>query len=239
MGDLRAYVILAVLAVFLVSACTPELPTGPRREGVALEVEVTDPCEQVSCTENQLCVEGTCVCSEGFKACGSACIAINNCCTSKECGEGLVCDDGTCSKRICNYNEVYDEERDECSCAPGTKYCRQQGQCIPRDNCCHLNDCPGDETCAGTTYVSTVCLKNGKTSCKSIAKGRSDAFFIDNTRYDVYFDNLFQGGLLGLRVNDKVLQEVNTNQELTVIPGLTTYVEKFEVLGGWCKDQPD
>ena len=173
---MRTYIILAVLGLFLISACTPELAAGPRREGISVEVEVTNPCEGISCTENQFCVEGTCVCSEGFKACGSSCIPVNNCCTTEECGEGLVCEEGTCAKRVCEYHEEYDEERDECSCAPGTKYCRQQNQCIPRDNCCTLSDCGGDEDCAETTFLATVCLKNGKTSCKSVAIYRGDSF---------------------------------------------------------------
>jgi len=236
---LRAYILLVILALFLISACAPPVPAGPRREGISLEVEVTDPCEAVSCSENQICVEGTCVCSEEFKACGSECIALNACCDADDCGEGLVCEEGNCVKRICNFNEVYDGERDECSCASGTKYCRQQNQCIPRDHCCTLNDCTADEDCAKTTYLATVCLKDGKTSCKSIAKARSDSFFIDNERYDVTFDDLFQDGIMGLSVNDKKLTAVNVEDELQVIPGLTMFVEKFEVLGGWCKDEPD
>ena len=53
------------------------------------------------------------------------------------------------------------------------------------------------------------------------------------------FDSLFQGGLIGLSVNDKKLTELKVADERQVIPGLTMYVEKFEVLGGWCKDQPE
>jgi hypothetical protein len=131
------------------------------------------------CPENSTCNGGgtACVCDDGFKPCGSICIADNRCCfsnTPDTCGDNRKCCGGecvandvccvsnapvTCSVEQC---KVCDPAGTACvtKCTdPTTPDCDGKGNCI-----CNATSCgPNKKCCDGICVPATDCCP----SCKS------------------------------------------------------------------------
>jgi len=128
------------------------------------------------CPNGKVCVNGTCVCPQGFFEKDGRCVqcdettVLNNC---QECKNGLIIDkpcDGKCNpvtgecvdclvsgdcynridgKNCCNVDTK------QCECCPGTKWSAEQNKCIPIL-------CTGDESCGDP------CLKCTDDGCQPI-----------------------------------------------------------------------
>jgi hypothetical protein len=232
-------VLMAILV--LVSACgqttikaTPLNNTPPT---------VVDPYANVSCGENAYNNAGTCMCAGGFKKCGDKCIAQRLCCSNSEClSADKVCTNGVCVDRpICAYNQVWDLGFKECLCKEGTKFCQAQGKCIDEKSCCDYMDCRfGQERCAATTYSASVCMSAGMRKCRVVNEGVPTQFAIPAGEFTVLLQNVFEGPVFDLKVNNDSLRRLHINESNKIANGsINLYVESMEIFGGYCRQEPD
>jgi len=234
----RTVITVFCALIFLIAACAPQnvidaqplnlsQPAGP------------DPCMTVKCNAQTHCDNGACVCNTGTKKCGDACIASSKCCADKECGANKFCQNGVCAVQpVCKFNEAWDVEHKECSCTEGTKFCREQGKCVPAKSCCWHNDCGNDFRCALTTYSGEVCLTKDAKKCKTIHESTQQAFvFGDQSEYTVRVQQVLEGGKFVLRVNNETAPALPLNR-IAQVANLSVVVDKFESFGGFCREEP-
>jgi hypothetical protein len=109
-------------------------------------------CTSSECGAGAACLDGTCLCLSGFKACQGACVAQDDCC----CPPGLAClPNGSCAT-VCTSDEQCGST---CECTDplvsteGPQYCRipSDGNCedIPLV-CANTAGCPPNFACIVT-----------------------------------------------------------------------------------------
>ncbi len=132
---------------------------------VATNVAATTPCDDDdSCTlasecdgsgecvgtvqtcpgEGQVCSEGICSCTTGYRTCDGGCIEDDPavCCEHADCGSG-----GSCVASACE-------------CAEGFTHCDLTDSCIPDGKCCTDDDCGSGQVCP-TAGGNCACPENG------------------------------------------------------------------------------
>ncbi|MEM4240074.1 MAG: hypothetical protein QXF14_02030 [Candidatus Woesearchaeota archaeon] len=234
-------VVVAALFVFLVAlaACSQStIKAQPLNNTVP---QPASNCSAVTCGENAYCDAGVCMCSGGFKKCGNKCIPERSCCTNAECPSGKVCTNGVCAdKPLCGYNEEWDFGSKSCICAKGAKYCKPQGKCIPANGCCEHIDCKSDQRCAPTTYSATVCVYYGAKKCRVAHEGVRTVFMTPVGDFDITLQNLLEGPMFDLKVNNDTTRRVRINESNTILNGTASiHVESMTVFGGYCREEPD
>ena len=233
--------ILAILIIstFLLTSCSNDttIRAKPIDDSKLIDVEVnvkSDICSNVFCKNNEECISGECVCTEGFKECNNACIEESSCCTSAECSLGEACEAGACIRHICSFNEIYDSAKKECVCSQSTKWCGPQKKCVPKTFCCVDKDCETDYRCAETFFISSVCVDDSTKKCSSITEGRSSRFYIKGVPYDILVKDISES-FITLKINDLELEPLQVN-----IPfeenGAKIYFESAKIMGGVCKN---
>ena len=231
--------LIAAMTLFLLVlvACAPAGTTLH-----AQPLNVTPPkdlCADVVVGENMRCDAGQLSCDDGFKTCGEGCIPEGTCCTDDDCGADRQCVNTVCvDRQLCKFNEVWDDERKECSCAENAKFCQEQNKCIPFKSCCWHSDCSG-ERCAPTTYSGTVCIFGETKKCKVVHEGGvSQSFFFPEGSYEVAVQQVLEDGIFTLRVNDETLSRLETNETRSG-EGFSIFVENVNTFGGLCRELPE
>jgi len=223
---------LALISAVIIAGCTSDLNASPYTK----KLPTDNPCYSVNCVANQECVDGSCICEQGFKDCNGACIAADGCCSNSDCTGGKLCQDGKCkaSPQTCEFNQHWDLEYEECSCDEGTKYCSSQNACISSKNCCAHIDCGRGERCVPQGLGTRICLNDDNKHCKALIEGMTGSWFINNSRFDITVKNIIE--------QEKVRVLVNETEEILVpgidIPylGYRLYAEEgITVAGGRCE----
>lgn len=238
----RALIAMMLLGVLFIAACAPQNVIRAQPLNTS-QPAAPDACASVNCSADMRCADGACVCDAGQKKCGDSCIAASKCCSDRECGAGRFCQSGVCAEQpVCKFNEAWDAERKECSCAEGAKFCKEQGKCIPAKSCCWHNDCErrfSDFRCAPTTYSADVCIKGETKKCRIIHEGTTQTFFFtDQDEYSVRLQQVLEGGRFSLRVHNETMKSLAVN-ETVQFNNLTVFVENLQVFGGTCREFPE
>ena len=235
-----------LIALVLISGCSDSTiiaqPLSEMNASTVLEVEANvtaadaDPCAEVTCGVNSKCSEGRCACEDGYTNCGGICISNDACCKDSECGPGKICENSACVSTNCGYNEAYDSVKRKCGCNTESKYCTAQKRCIPKDSCCANAECDSGEGCVLTKFLISVCMKDDRKLCRTIVEKKKEVFAVGDFKYYVEFRSVLQNSKIDLIVNEK--EFVLLKDELQPLDGnVTMYVESFETIGGYCKEE--
>lgn len=234
---MRYILAILIIGMFLLTSCSDSsIRAKPIDDSKSIDVEVnvkSDICSNVLCKNNEECVSGECVCTEGFKKCNNACIEESVCCTSAECPLGAVCESGACMKHVCGFNEVYDSAKKECTCSDSTKWCGPQKKCVPKTFCCVDKDCENDYRCAETFFIASVCVDDRTKKCTSVAEGRSSRFYIKGVPYDI-FVKAVSDSFITLNIGDLEIEPLQVNVPVEE-NGAKIYFESAKIMGGVCK----
>jgi len=235
---MRGVVILSILICILaLAACEPALETRPTSEfeqaptpSGQQQIQI-DPCADVSCEQNMICEEGSCVCDAGMKSCNGACIAQDACCSDADCASG-TCQNNTCVLQ-CDFGEVFEDG--ECQCAEDRKYCREQDKCIPLDSCCIHAQCDSFERCVPLQTRARLCAEfDGKSTCRMLADiGFDDRITINDKSFIVEGDQWLNDGSVTFSIDNETLT-LHKN-ERKALGNIIFYQEGAEELGGFCK----
>ena len=232
-------VVIAILAILLIviAACAP----GGALRAKPLNTTALDPCGEVNCGENMMCVDGNCICGAGQKKCGDECISQSKCCDSSECGSDRACENGVCTQRpVCGISETWDENAKACACAPDAKFCEYQSKCIPGDSCCWHTECGRDERCTSTTYSASICLKETGKKCRIVHEGTDYDFnLLQGGRYNVQLQRVLENKAINVKVDNTTISGLLVNASKDINSNLGVFVEYIEIFGGYCRDEPD
>lgn len=226
------------MLLILLAACQPALDTVPTSELPEPKPEITvpesaDPCETITCEENEICKGGKCECQG--KQCDDKCIPNAECCTDEDC-EGL-CENYKCVMPKCRVNEIL--ENGECECAEGYVYCEPQEKCIKKNDCCYHTDCPRGDRCVDTVWRTRFCAESeSKKTCRLLAdNGMKEYIEIGNTALRISTNKWFTDGSVTFQINqENVTLPVNGTK---IFENLKIYQEKEEILGGYCKEDDE
>ncbi len=229
---MKLKLLLAIISLFLIAACI-------QIENVQEEIiEEKNPCSDIVCNENQYCVNGTCVCGDGFKACGEMCIVKDECCTDKDCKKNEVCKNNkcvfSCDKILCSYNEVCDEDLKECVCSPNSRFCNYQQKCLPFDICCDNFDCEGNQKCTITKFSVNVCFEGEQKACKYIGEDSFVYFNLYDNRYKFKLEKIYSNAEIKYSVDDAPLEILKLGERVKLAPRLYIYLQEIKELGGVC-----
>jgi len=232
---MRLKLLLPVISLFLLVACT-QTPTTPTGETV---IEEKNPCSDITCNKNQHCVNGNCVCDDGFKNCDDKCIKETDCCTNKECEKDEVCKDNKCifdcEKILCQYNEVCDEDLKKCVCKPGTRFCEYQKKCFEFDKCCDNYDCEGNKKCIITKFSVNICFEGEQTACKWVGENSFVYFNMFGKRYKFALDKIYANNEIKYSIDDATLQRLKLRERIKLQPRLYLYLQEIKEIGGICE----
>jgi hypothetical protein len=231
------FALFAVLLIAL-SACAQQntLKAQPINKTVAQ----TASCEGVACGQNQYCDAGQCLCEGGFKTCGSACIGQAACCGNRDCPSDRTCNNGACVQRqVCAINEEWNAASQECICDEDSKFCSEQGKCIPRSSCCWHTSCDEDQRCALTVYAGTICLKADTKKCRVVHEGRTLGYTFAQGDFDIRLNRVLEGPKFDVKVNNDSVRRVSIGEQNVVANNVQLYVENITTYGGGCRDEPD
>jgi hypothetical protein len=78
-------------------------------------------------------------------------------------------------------------------------------------------------------------MKDDKTMCRAIAEKKKEFFDIGGFKYYVEFKSVLQDGKIDLLVNEKEFV-LPVNEMKPLDSSVQMYVEKFETVGGYCKE---
>ncbi len=225
-----------ILMLLILAACETGIDTIPTDEYqkpvTQSKTIVTNPCDNVTCSEGKICTKGQCQCEQGTKECGSACISEKTCCNTSDCETG-DCVNGECIQE-CEYGKEFKSE--ECKCTKDRFYCEAQSKCIERDSCCQHTECDNFERCVPTQLRARLCMEiEGKKICRLFGdNGREDLVTINDADYRISATNWWQDKSITFKINQEELRLAN-NQTKT-ISNISFYHESIEELGGFCKE---
>lgn len=196
-------------------------------------------CGNVTCDKNQVCARGVCGCLDGFKSCKGACIPKTVCCTEKDCQATESCVGNqcqfSCSKIICQTNQVCDESQKRCTCPENYRFCEVQHKCIPTDHCCDKFDCGRGLICIATINSARVCLYTKSPVCKYFGDKSSKIFGLNNNQtVDVTAAEFLYGQKVKLVVDGKPFELENGSREV-LEDGITLQVDDVREIGGTCR----
>ncbi len=233
--------IFILFLIFLV-ACQPYIqtvPTSQHQGAVVVELSEaqTDLCENVTCSDGQVCKDGKCECQNGKKLCGNECIDSKDCCSGKDCASG-ICDEGVCGEAPdCRYGEIL--KNGKCQCAADKLYCKEQDKCIGRNDCCVHSQCERFERCVETNYRVSLCAKvDEKKICKIVAdRNRTELYEIKENTFTVEPLSWLSDGSVELNVSNETIRLAGN--VTTQYGNVTLFQEGIEVTGGFCKEDED
>lgn len=232
-----------ILFLIFLAACQPYVQSTPTSQYQRIvdtelsEQTQTDSCESVACQSGQVCKDGKCTCPFGEKKCGNACIERNACCLDNDCVSG-ACDEGKCVPAPdCEFGETY--KNGECQCASGKTYCKEQGKCIGRNDCCVHSQCNRFERCVKTDWKTSLCAKvDEKKVCRIIAeKKRLEHFDVKGNEFRVSVMNWLSDGSIDFNVSNTTIRLAENETKL--YGEVTLFQEGIEVTGGFCKEDED
>ncbi|MBW2969973.1 hypothetical protein KY309_00810 [Candidatus Woesearchaeota archaeon] len=234
MGSRYLLILLLILA-----SCEPALQTTPTSEyqpTVDIVQETTDLCKDVECPNEQVCNQGECECKTGMKRCDGRCIPSEECCTDKDCEQG-TCKKGECTTVECSIGEEYNEG--ECQCQEGMIYCADQKKCIDKNDCCRHQECDSFQRCVPTNYKTSLCIKIAeKKLCKTFAdQERSELYTVLDTDFRVEPTNWWNDQSITFEINNQTIR-LPQNKTIT-LENATLFLEGFEKIGGYCKEDED
>jgi len=235
---LKIIVYLLIILV-LISGCGKNQITAsaikdlPIEKQVEIEANVVsaEACADVVCNSNSKCVNGDCVCNDGYKKCSDQCILEIQCCKDSECGEYESCKENQCSTDNCGVNAAFDTAKNQCECNADSQYCPAQKSCIPKSNCCMNSYCDSDERCVYTKYLAVICIEK---QCKSVTLDRGESFLMGGVRYEVDITNFLQNDGIDLTVNDAPMI-LRGDQAKSIGDNIEITLESIESAGGNCK----
>lgn len=198
----------------------------------------TDTCGGSVCAEDQACVDDACVCVEGFKQCGSACIPEGSCCADSDCQGTEECVANqcvfSCARVICPTNQVCDESQKRCSCPQDYRFCEVQNKCIPAGFCCDRFDCGRSEKCTSSVYSAHVCIYSKQPFCKYLGDKVSKTLEVEDHIYDITAAEFMYGKKVKIIVDGKAyVMEDGAREKLA--DGITLVVDEVRELGGKCR----
>jgi hypothetical protein len=238
MGERYFFVLFLIFLV----ACQPYIqavPTSERQAPVEAELSApeTDNCAEVACPSGQTCIDGKCSCPFGEKMCDGDCIDQDGCCADNDCASG-VCEDGRCEATPdCEYGEVF--KNGECQCAADKTYCKEQGKCIDRGDCCVHSQCDRFNRCVETGWRVSLCARvDEKKLCKVLADlGRTEEFEIKGTEFTAKPLMWLSDGSVDINISNTTIR---ISENVTTSYGnITLFQEGIEVTGGFCKEDED
>ncbi|MBS3175995.1 hypothetical protein J4457_02050 [Candidatus Woesearchaeota archaeon] len=227
---------LLVTLLILISACTPtQVQTEPAQN------ITPQPVQRLECGENQLLQGTQCVCQEGYKVCNKQCVPESYCCSNTDC-ENSICDNGvcknTCENKYCPINQVCDPTSGECACKPSTKWCDKQQQCIGVKLCCNNADCDNrkeGKSCNDIVQSVDVCL-DGNKFCKFVQVQKAGHLDLNGEKFEVYFENLYEGNYTDLQINGKPFQKILIPGKVTIDKNNQVSLRNIKMLGGVCQE---
>ena len=232
--------IIATLLFLFLAACKQQntiVATTPD-EALTTRLAEEQKCTNVVCGQNEQCQGGTCVCTPKFKPCNAECIPTAGCCIQDDCDDEHFCgEDKECHKKpqTCDYYQIWDAQKEECTCITGTKFCQEQNKCIPESHCCIPTDCTfRRDICVPTNYAAGVCIKDKSLHCRTIVEGNQARFTLSNQSFVITITNIFEKGNTAMRINDKARTlTFNASEQLTQDSAIS--VPHITNLGGTCK----
>lgn len=229
-----------LLILFLILAsCEPALQTIPTSEyqpAVDVTHQTTDLCSDVQCLEGQTCNQGKCECKEETKLCNNKCIPDEACCTDKDCEQG-TCEKGQCTTVECTIGEEYEDG--ECQCQEDMMYCTEQKKCIDKKSCCRHQECDSFQRCVPTNYKTSLCIKiEDKKLCKTFAdQERSELYTVLDEDFKVKPTDWWNDQSITFEINNQTIR-IKQN-ETVALTNATLFLEGFEKIGGYCKEDED
>lgn len=232
--------VIAALLLFLTSCANNAIVAESANETILQKISEEQKCKTTTCSANQKCIAGNCVCEQRFKDCNGKCIPSRACCTEADCEEGAFCNqENTCKSypKQCAYNQEWNITNETCTCIQGTKFCEPQNKCIPSKNCCVPSDCTFRRNlCSDTNYIASVCIKDETKHCKSINEGRNELFSLkDDTYFRIHVNNIVEKGSTNIIVNKNISKKLLFNTSTQLTDNLTIFVDEIKELGGVCK----
>ena len=229
--------LLAIFSVLFIVACTQ---TEISQENVAGEVvKEIDSCSNVSCSENQGCINGTCFCNEGLKKCGEKCITNMQCCTDSNCGKNEICKNNgcifSCQNVLCPYNQACDEDSRKCVCRQGAVFCNYQQKCLKIETCCDNYDCEANKKCTITTFSVNICFEGDQKICKYIGENSFTSFELYGNRYKFALEKIYANNEIKYSFDDSELRILKLGQRIKLAPRLYLYFQEIKEIGGVCK----
>lgn len=240
---MKSRIILSLLVIIvLASGCAKDTITAkavddlPIEKRIEIEAKVTsvEECMNVACGSNSRCIDGDCVCNEGYKDCNGECILEKDCCTEDDCETDESCRDHMCIPDNCGVNEEFDTAKQKCDCDEDSVYCAAQRKCIPKDNCCTHAGCDSDYRCVPTDRFVVLCIDSGKKQCRSVHTGRTESFFMEGVRYDVEINKFLQNDGVDIDVNG-VNHLIAKDEIEDIAETVSMYIDDIEDVGGGCK----
>lgn len=254
MRNFLIYLLLIFVFLFFISSCSGEtykkdetsvFVETPVKSVYVEEKTLPDPCKNINCKDNEVCSNGSCICSPASKLCKGSCIPSNNCCTSLDCSAREDCKDNKCTKSsFCGYNQQWDEAKKSCVCDEGTKFCSEQGKCIKYYSCCEETDCNSEGSiirrCKKTVFIPHVCVKLSQGEhCISVAEGYRESFNILGDFGDIYVKNVYENGIVDLKIvhksDDIEIDKLPLDEEKD-FGRLSAKITEVEVKGGNCRE---
>ncbi len=236
-----------IILLILLAGCEEALqavPTSEYQQNIteAAENATIDLCKDVSCPEGQICKNGKCTCTTG-KLCNNKCIPSNSCCKDSEC-PSKKCDEGKCAPILqCDYNEAFKDG--ECGCATDYTYCKEQGKCIQKGDCCVHSQCPSFERCVETNLRTSFCLKlDEKKVCRLIAdNNRTEVITIKDNEFRVTPKDWLSNGGITVHFNNENITILSNKTESYVNASMNASVmlfyEGIDMTGGFCKEDEE
>lgn len=224
--------LLAFFSIFLIAACTQTAITGE------VTVEEKSPCFNIICNENQNCVNGICICNEGYKKCGEKCVKETDCCTDKDCNKNEICKNNkcvfSCETLLCPYNQVCDEDLKKCICRPDTLWCNYQKKCLKRESCCDNYDCKANKKCTITTSSVNICFEGEQKACKYVGENSFVYFKMYGNRYKFELEKIYANDEIKYSIDDAPLKRLKLGQRIKLAPSLYLYFQEIKEIGGGC-----
>lgn len=137
----------------------------------------------------------------------------------------------------CKYGEI--NKDGQCGCASDKKFCREQGKCIDKEDCCIHGNCRAFERCAPTGWRTSICLQAPeKKLCRLLADNdRTELITINNTIFRVGAEDFWANEAVTFQINNQTVKLL-ANSTVT-IDNITFSHSAIDVAGGSCQEDGD
>jgi len=212
---------------------TGEITTDVETSEIEEFEEESLSCDKVICSNNFVCEDGKCICKG--KICGTFCV-IDGCCTEEDCNDNEQCINHECIKsKVCQFNQVFDEEQDKCVCKEDYFFCEEQNKCLNYGSCCHQGDCDRYSSCVDTVWAVSICFQYpDKKLCRTLRDFIPEEVII-TPEGDLFvkLEGIFSGGVAKIKIEDEVYN-LAIDERISAAKG-TVWLEKITTFGGTCK----
>jgi len=217
------------------SEYVPKVQTSNTEISVADDLEIADPCANLTCPESQNCNNGKCGCESDEKMCDELCINKSDCCTSDDCDQGS-CQNGSCIDVECKRGLEF--SNGECVCEKGTVMCNEQERCITQGDCCIHSQCPRNNRCVETMLRTSLCIEIGqKKVCKAVADNkRAEIFDVLDHDFRINANDWWADGSISFIINDEDIRIAKNETIDYAQANATIFFEEIQTIGGHCKE---